>query len=117
MSFEDFLFKKELWTATLIARHLPWYEASFWLDDCVPSTPTLIVAGTLDSIINARAVSMGFGSWKARLRGVRVLTLEGISHGEWLVNEVAADSLIASVHALRQEAASIAAAGNFELTW
>lgn len=33
-SFEDFLFKKELWTAILIARHLPWDQASFWLDDC-----------------------------------------------------------------------------------
>mmetsp|Transcript_68491 Transcript_68491/g.135698 ORF Transcript_68491/g.135698 Transcript_68491/m.135698 type:complete len:137 (-) Transcript_68491:224-634(-) len=116
-SFEDFLFKKELWTSTLIARHIPWHDASFWLEDCAAVTPTLIGVGTLDSIINARAASQGFGSWKARLRGVRVLTMEGMSHGEWLVNEVAAKSLVASVHALRRESESIAAADDFKLTW
>jgi len=116
-SFEDFLFKKELWTAILIARHLPWDQASFWLDDCRAQTPTLVAVGTLDTIVNPRAASQGFGSWKARRRGVRVLTMEGMGHGEWLVNDAAADSLVASVHALRQESMIIAAADDFELTW
>lgn len=73
--------------------------------------------GTLDTIVNPRAASQGFGSWKARRRGVRVLTMEGMGHGEWLVNDAAADSLVASVHALRQESMIIAAADDFELTW
>ena len=67
-SFEDFLFKKELWTATLIARHLPWFEASFWLDDCIAKVPTLIAVGTADTIINPRAASQGFGSWQVWFR-------------------------------------------------
>ena len=116
-SFEDWMFKKELWTSTLLARHLAWHEAAFWLDDCVPQTPTLIAVGTLDAIVDARAASQGFGSWQARLRGVRVLTMEGMSHGEWLVNDIAAQSLVASVHALRLESTSIAAADDFELMW
>jgi len=116
-SFEDFLFKKELWTAALVARQLPWYEASFWLDDCEAQTPALIAVGTLDTIINPRAASDGFGSWRARRRGVRVLSMEGMGHGEWLVNDAAADSLVAAVHALRLEAATVAAADGFQLTW
>ena len=65
-SFEDFLFKKELWTSVLIARHLPWHEASFWLEDAVAHSPTLIAVGMLDSVVNPRAASQGFGSWKVR---------------------------------------------------
>ena len=117
-SFEDFLFKKELWTSTLIARHLPWYEASFWLDDCNARQPTLIAVASLDTIITPARASQGFGSWRARLKGVRVLTMEGIGHGGWLQpNEASTESLVAAVHALRQEAGSIAAAGEYELTW
>ena len=117
-SFEDFLFKKELWTATLVARHLPWYEASFWLDDCAARSPTLIAVGSLDTIITPTGASQGFGSWRARLKGVRVLTMEGVGHGGWLQpNEAAAEGLVAAVHALRQESSTIAAAGEFELTW
>ena len=43
--------------------------------------------------------------------------MDGMGHGEWLVNEEAADSLVASIYALRVEAASIAAADEYELTW
>jgi hypothetical protein len=43
-SFEDFVFKKELWTSALV-RKLPWHAASFRLDDCVPQTPSLIAVG------------------------------------------------------------------------
>ncbi len=60
---------------------------------------------------------LGFCSWQARLRGVRVLTMHGMGHGEWLINEAAADELLAAVHALRLEAAYIAAEEQFELTW
>ena len=94
-----------------------WYGASFWLDDCEAQTPALIAVGTLDTIINPRAASDGFGSWRARRRGVRVLSMEGMGHGEWLVNDAAADSLVAAVHALRLEAATVAAADGFQLTW
>ena len=116
-SFEDFLFKKELWTSTLVARHVPWHEASFWLDECVANVPTLIAVGSLDTIMSPRAASQGFGSWKARRKGVRVLTMEGMGHGGWLTSELAAESLVASIAALRIESASIAAADEFELTW
>ena len=68
---------KELWTATLVARHprgtrrasarrLRWC----W--------PTLIAVGSLDTIITPTGASQGFGSWRARLKGVRVLTMEGV---------------------------------------
>ena len=102
-SFEDFLFKKELWTSTLIARHLPWDRAAVWLDDCAPQTPTLIAVGSTDAIVPPDRIAATFGSWRARLRGVRVLNMKGISHGEWLTNQTAADQLTASVLALRQE--------------
>jgi len=109
-SFEDFVFKKELWTSSVVARHLPWHEASWWLDECVPQTPTLIAVGSMDTIINPAAASTGFGTWQARLRGVRVLAMEGMGHGEWLVSEEGGAKLVASVQALRQEAADIGAA-------
>ena len=66
-SFEDFLFKKELWTSIVIARHLPWDLAGVWLDDCTPQTPTLIAVGSTDAIISPDRVAAGFGSWQARL--------------------------------------------------
>lgn len=95
------------------------WQASFWLDDCAAKTPTLIAVGTLDTIVNPRAASQGFGSWKARLRGVRVLTMGGMGHGEWLINDAAGASLIASIHALRAEASSWnrATVNDFELVW
>jgi len=108
-SFEDFVFKKELWTSALV-RKLPWHAASFRLDDCVPQTPSLIAVGELDAIVSQPAVLRGFGSWRARLRGVRVLDMRRMSHGEWLVNEQAGAKLVASVKALCLEAASIRAA-------
>jgi len=103
--------------STLVARHVPWHEASFWLDECVANVPTLIAVGSLDTIMSPRAASQGFGSWKARRKGVRVLTMEGMGHGGWLTSELAAESLVASIAALRIESASIAAADEFELTW
>ena len=60
---------------------------------------------------------LAFVLWQARLRGVRVLTMEGMGHGEWLINEAAADKLLAAVHALRLEATYIAAEETFELMW
>ena len=52
----------------------------------------LLPVGSLDTIITPRGASQGFGSWRARLKGVRVLTMEGVGHGGWLQpNEAAAD--------------------------
>ena len=116
-SFEDFLFKKELWTAILIARHVPWHKAAYWLDDCVAHRPTLIAVGSLDTIVDPIAARQGFGSWKARRKGVRVLTMEGMGHGGWLTSDPAAEKLSAAVAALRIESASTVAADEFELTW
>ena len=111
-SFEDFLFKKELWTSNVIARQLCWHEGATWLDDCVPHVPTLCAVGTADSIVASASVRQVFGSWQARLRGVRVLSLPGCGHGEWLFNEHAAEELVAATRALRQEAATIGAAAS-----
>ena len=68
---QDFLFKKELWTSILIARHLPWDLAGVWLDDCTPQTPTLIAVGSTDAIVDPSRVAAGFGSWQVRLWGVK----------------------------------------------
>mmetsp|Transcript_23334 Transcript_23334/g.43333 ORF Transcript_23334/g.43333 Transcript_23334/m.43333 type:complete len:1018 (+) Transcript_23334:108-3161(+) len=109
-SFEDYIFKKEFWTITYLQRQFQWDEASYWLDDCVPQTPTLIAVGSADTIVKPDAARQGFGSWKARLRGVRVLTMPGSGHGYWLFNEAAGNQLVSAVQALRQEAESIRAA-------
>eukprot|EP00966_Prymnesium_polylepis_P090553 2096968-Prymnesium_polylepis.1 len=109
-SIEDYIFKKELWTATVIARHLPWHDASLWLDDCVPAAPTLLAVGACDTIIHPRRIAQAFGSWNARLRGVRVLTMADMGHGGWLQDETSSAVLAASILALRQESASIGAA-------
>ncbi|KAL1530452.1 hypothetical protein AB1Y20_001355 [Prymnesium parvum] len=106
-SIEDYIFKKELWTTIANARHLPWHDAELWLDDCSPSVPTLLAVGTDDTIINPPRIAQAFGSWGARLRGVRVLTMPGVGHGGWLQDEGAACQLVAAVLALRQESASI----------
>ena len=76
-----------------------------WPDDCVPSVPTLVVVGTSDSIVPSSSVRQSFGSWQARLRGVKVLTLEGSGHGEWLFSAEHGSRLSEAVRALRQEAA------------
>lgn len=106
-SFEDYFFKKELWNSIFLQRKFEWYEASYWLEECVPQTPTLIAVGTEDTIVTPRAISQAFGSWQARLRGVRVLAMEGLGHGGWLLDDEVGDQLVASVHALRSEAASV----------
>ena len=30
----DYIFKKELWSAIMVSRHLAWHEGEWWLDDC-----------------------------------------------------------------------------------
>jgi hypothetical protein len=109
-SLEDYLFKKELWTSIEVQKRVPWQEASFWLEECFPQTPTLIVVGSLDVINAPLATAKIFGSLEARLRGVRVLNMEGLSHGGWLFNESAESQVIQAIQALRSEAASIGAA-------
>ena len=109
-SFEDFLFKKELWTSIVIARKLSWHEGSMWPDDCVPSVPTLVAVGTSDSIVPSSSVRQSFGSWQARLRGARVITMEGCGHGEWLFDQGHGERLVAAAKDLRHESARIGAA-------
>ena len=106
-SFEDFLFKKELWTSIVIARKLSWHEGSMWPDDCVPSVPTLVAVGTSDSIVPSSSVRQSFGSWQARLRGARVITMEGCGHGEWLFDQGHGERLVAAAMDLRIESARI----------
>ena len=115
---DDYYVKKELFSAALVTRHLPWHEANFWLQDCSPAVPTLVALSVDDAIVPARHIGQVFGSWQARLRhGARVWRMPGMGHGEWLVNDAAADSLVAAVHALRLEAATVAAADGVQLTW
>ena len=58
----------------------------------------------------------GFPSHTLLIEGP-ALGFGGMGHGGWLTSELAAESLVASIAALRIESASIAAADEFELTW
>jgi len=62
---DDYYFKKELFTATVIARQLPWHDAAVWLDERTPQTPTLVALSSQDSIVPAVNVQSVFGSWQA----------------------------------------------------
>ena len=83
----DFVFKKELWSSIVVSRNLPWHEASLWPSDCSPQTPTLVAVGARDLVVAPTRVRAAFGSWQARLRGVRVLWMEQGAHGSWLADE------------------------------
>lgn len=106
---DDFYFKKELFTASIIGRHLPWQDAALWVDDRSRHTPTLVALSAEDSIVPAANVQAIFGSWQARLRGVRVLSMPGIGHGGWLTDTRAGEELAAAVRALRKESSGAAA--------
>jgi len=100
---DDYYFKKELFTATVVSRHLPWHDAALWLEDRAPHTPTLVAVSGDDSIVPAAAVASVFGSWQARLRGVKVLNLPGIGHGGWLGDAVSGERLAEATRALQLE--------------
>ena len=101
----DFLFKKELWSAIVVSRHLPWHEASFFLDDCNAHVPTLVTVGAADAVVPPRRVRAAFGSIKARLKGVRVLSMQG-GHGAWLNEPQLNAQLVGAVRGLRREVAA-----------
>ena len=102
---ENFFVKKELFTSHVIARHLPWFEAELWLDDCSPRTPTLVAVSEDDAIVPTHKVRQVFGSWSARIQyGVRVMTMPRMTHGAWLADEAAMASLVASSLELHNEA-------------
>jgi len=100
----DFVFKKELWSSIVVSRNLPWHEASLWPADCSPQTPTLVAVGARDLVVAPTRVRAAFGSWQARLRGVRVLWMEQGAHGSWLADEAQGAELVAAVRSLRREA-------------
>ena len=100
----DYLFKKELWSAIVVSRHLPWHEASFFVDDAAASVPTLVTVGAADEVVAPRKVKAAFGSIKARLKGVRVLSMEG-GHGSWLDSPELNAQLVGAVRGLRREVA------------
>ena len=106
---DDFYFKKELFTASIISRHLPWHDAAVWLDERSRSTPTLVALSADDSIVPAAKVQAVFGSWQAKLRGVRVLSMPGIGHGGWLTDTRAGQELAAAVRTLCKESLGSAA--------
>lgn len=101
----DYVFKKELWSAIVVSRHLPWHEAGVWLEDCSKQVPTLVAVGAQDAIVAPARVRAAFGSWQARLRGVRVVWMSG-GHGSWLGDEDLNAQLVGSVRALRSEVAA-----------
>ena len=90
----NFFFKDELFTSRVVARHLWWYEAGQWLDDQAPERPTLVALSTEDAIVPSKAVASAWGSEGAQARGVRLHTMPGMEHGEWLFTEAALRGLI-----------------------
>ena len=97
---------QELFTSHIIARHLPWHEAQLWIEDCTARLPTLIAVSDDDSIVPSAAVRATFGTWQARVRGVRVCSLPGVGHGGWLADEASSAQLVAAARRLRREAAT-----------
>ena len=94
---EEYFVKRELWTANVIARHLPWYEAIVTPHDCSPETRTTIVLSGDDDIVPGDAVRRAFGSFGAWARGARVVTIDGLGHGAWLASDDAKDTIADAV--------------------
>ena len=101
----DYIFKKELWSAIMVSRHLAWHEGEWWLDDCTKQVPTLVTVGAKDMIVAPERVRAAFGSWQARLRGVRLQYLP-CGHGSWLADPELNAELVSSVRALRRDVAT-----------
>ena len=70
--------------------------------------PALVCVSEADSIVPAQNVKQVFGSWQARLRGVRVLELRGAGHGGWLGDADLRARLANGVVGLAREARLIA---------
>ena len=101
----DYIFKKELWSAIMVSRHLAWHEGSWWLDECTKQVPTLVAVGAKDMIVAPERVRAAFGSWQARLRGVRLQYMP-CGHGSWLADPELNAELVSSVRALRRDVAT-----------
>ena len=101
----DYIFKKELWSAIVVSRHLAWHEGEWWLDDCTKQVPTLVAVGAKDMIVAPERVRTAFGSWQARVRGVR-LPYMPCGHGSWLADPELNAELVGSVRALRRDVAA-----------
>eukprot|EP00613_Pedinella_sp_CCMP2098_P074248 CAMPEP_0171916196 /NCGR_PEP_ID=MMETSP0993-20121228/14697_1 /TAXON_ID=483369 /ORGANISM="non described non described, Strain CCMP2098" /LENGTH=698 /DNA_ID=CAMNT_0012551545 /DNA_START=46 /DNA_END=2142 /DNA_ORIENTATION=+ len=107
---DDYFIKKELFSAAVVQRQLPWFEANVWVDDASAAVPTLVIVSDDDTIVPGASVKGHFGSWQAALRGVRVLSLPGMGHGAWLADAPSLSRVAASIKGLRAEAAVISAA-------
>ena len=84
---DDYYVKKELFSAALVSRHLPWHEANVWLQDRSPAVPTLVALSDDDAVVPSEAVADVFGTSQARRRhGARVLRMPNMGHGQWLAD-------------------------------
>ena len=97
---EEYFIRRELFTSNVIARRLRWHEAALWPADCVPSKPTLVVLSEADEIVPVNAIRDCASSWRARARGVQLLSLPGLGHGGWIVDSKAAKRIADRVRAL-----------------
>ena len=99
---------QELWTSIVVSRSLEFHEASFFLEDCSAQKPTLVAVGMDDVVVAPAAVLRHYGSLQARLRGVRVLGMEGIGHGGWIdESKENRAALVVAVRTLRQDVANL----------
>ncbi|KAL1529409.1 hypothetical protein AB1Y20_000358 [Prymnesium parvum] len=104
---EEYFIRRELFTSAVVARHLRWHEAGYWLEDSSPSRPTHIILSEDDEIVPVASIQSTFGSMRARENGTQVTTLRGIGHGGWLMDADACEriaSAIASYGAMSQAA-------------
>ena len=106
----NFFFKDELFTSRVVARHLWWYEAAQWLDDQAPERPTFVALSTDDAIVPSEAVARAWGAEGASALGVRLHTMPGMEHGEWLFDEAALRGLVSATSHFAAAADEAAAA-------
>ena len=99
---------QELWTSIVVSRSLEFHEASFFVEDCSAQKPTLVAVGLDDVVVAPEAILRHYGSLQARLRGVRVLSMEGIGHGGWIEDDKGnRAALVAAVRTLRRDVANL----------
>ena len=100
--------EQELWSSIVVSRSLVFHEASFFLEDCSAQKPTLVAVGLDDVVVAPEAILRHYGSLQARLRGVRVLSMEGIGHGGWIEDDKGnRAALVAAVRTLRRDVANL----------
>ena len=100
--------EQELWTSIVVSRSLEFHEASFFVEDCSAQKPTLVAVGMDDVVVAPEAILRHYGSLQARLRGVRVLSMEGIGHGGWIEDDKGnRAALVAAVRTLRRDVANL----------